>query len=286
MKKVAAIHDLSGYGRASLTVVIPILSHMGYQVCPLPTAVLSAHSEYPGFRSLDLTGFMSDAIEHWRALGLEFDAIYSGYLASGRQMEIVEGFFEEFKTGRNFIVVDPVMGDHGALYPGMTAGMVEGARRLCARAGVITPNLTEAAFLLGYDPRQAVSPREAVEWCKELSATGPEQVIITSAPHENARNVATLAYNRTDGRAWRVACDRVQASYPGTGDAFASVITGCMLNGESLPEAVDRAVHFINMGIKATFGHPHRPLDGMNQERVLHCLDAPLPYYRYELVSD
>jgi pyridoxine kinase len=285
MKKVAAIHDLSGYGRASLTVVIPVLSQMGYQVCPLPTAVLSAHSEYAGFRSLDLTGFMSEAIAHWRELGLAFDAIYSGYLASARQMEIVEEFFRVFGNERNFIVADPVMGDHGALYPGMSGEMVEGMRRLCARARVITPNLTEAAFLLGRDPRGKVAPGEVAGWCEELSATGPEQVIITSAPHENARGVATVAYNRADGRAWRVTCDRVPASYPGTGDAFASVITGCLLNGESLPEAVDRAVYFVNMGIRATFGYPHRPLDGMNQERALHCLNAPLPYYSYELIN-
>jgi pyridoxine kinase len=285
MRKVAAIHDLSGYGRASLTVVIPVLSCMGYQVCPLPTAILSAHSEYPGFRALDLTAFMGDTIEHWKALGLQFDAIYSGYLASARQMEIVEGFFRDFKNENNFIIVDPVVGDHGALYPGMTGEMVDAMRRLCSRAAIITPNLTEAAFLLGHDPRRNVSPREATRWCEQLAATGPGQVIITSAPHEDPRRVATIAYNHADRRAWRVVSDRVPASYPGTGDAFASVITGCILNGDSLPEAIDRAVHFINTGIKATFGHPHRPLDGMYQERVLHCLGAPLPRYTYELIE-
>ena len=283
MRKVAAIHDLSGYGRASLTVVIPVLSHMGYQVCPLPTAVLSAHSEYAGFRSLDLTGFMSESIAHWKALGLTFDAIYSGYLASERQMEIVEGFFREFGNERNFIVVDPVVGDRGQLYPGMTAEMVKGMRRLCARARVITPNLTEAAFLLGRDPRAKTTPEEAARWCKELSEMGPECAIITSAPRVNGRDV-TLAHDRKDGRTWRVTSEHVPASYPGTGDAFASVITGCMLNGESLPEAIDRAVYFIQMGIKATFGHAGNPLDGMDQERVLHYLNAPLPCYSYELL--
>ncbi|MDY5012431.1 MAG: bifunctional hydroxymethylpyrimidine kinase/phosphomethylpyrimidine kinase, partial [Butyricimonas virosa] len=149
----------------------------------------------------------------------------------------------------------------------------------------ITPNLTEAAFLLGCNPQQEISVETAVQWCKQLSELGPEHVIITSAPGSNAKNVATLAYNRLDQRTWRVLCDYIPASYPGTGDAFASVITGCMLNGDSLPEALDRAVHFINMGIKATFGHAHNPLDGMNQEKVLHYLNEPLPYYKYELVE-
>lgn len=285
MKKIAAIHDLSGYGRASLTVAIPILSHMGYQVCPLPTAILSAHSEYRDFRSLDLTEYMETFIDHWKELNLHFDAIYSGYLASVKQMGIVSDFFDYFNSDDNFILVDPVLGDHGALYSGMTPDMVEGMRRLCSKAKVITPNLTEAAFLLGLDPAQEVSVETAIRWCEQLSELGPEHVIITSAPGSNHQNVATLAYNRLDQRTWRVQSDYIPASYPGTGDAFASVITGCMLNGDSLPEALDRAVHFINMGIKATFGYNNNPLDGMNQEKVLHYLNEPLPYYKYELIQ-
>ena len=285
MKKIAAIHDLSGYGRASLTVAIPILSYMGYQVCPLPTAVLSAHSEYEGFRSFDLTEQMQPIIDHWNQLGLRFDALYSGYLASERQLDIVEGFFKDFTPEAGFILVDPVLGDRGRLYPGMEERMVEGMRRLCSMANVITPNLTEAAFLLGKPMHHAVTAAEAAEWCVELAGMGPEHCIITSAPGERKERVSTLAYNRTDGRLWRVSCDFLPASYPGTGDAFASVITGCLLNGDSLPEALERAVYFIQMGIRATFGGEHRPLDGMEQEKVLHYLVEPLPYFTYELLG-
>lgn len=282
MKKIAAIHDLSGYGRASLTVAIPILSYMGYQVCPLPTAILSAHSEYKNFRSFDLTDQMQPIIDHWKELGLHFNALYSGYLASARQMDIVRHFFEDFRTPDNFILVDPVLGDHHQLYPGMEIQMVDGMRQLCSYARVITPNLTEAAFLLGKKSSPDLTPEEAISWCRELSALGPEYSIITSAPSGNNRNIATIAYNRKDGRMWRVCSDYVPASYPGTGDAFASVITGCLLHGDSLPEAVERAVHFINMGIKATYGYDHNALDGMNQEKVLHYLTEPLPYFTYE----
>ena len=285
MKKIAAIHDLSGFGRASLTVAIPILSYMGYQVCPLPTAVLSAHSEYEGFRSFDLTEQMQPIIEHWKELHLHFDALYSGYLASERQLGIVERFFQDFGGEDNFILVDPVLGDHGKLYPGMDARMVEGMRRLCSLARVITPNLTEAAFLLGRDIKGHLPEEEAVAWCVELGKLGPLHSIVTSAPAGDGKQLATLAYNREDGRLWRVCTDYLPASYPGTGDAFASVITGCLLGGDSLPEAVERAVHFINMGIKATFGYVHNPLDGMNQEKVLHYLVEPLPYFTYELVG-
>ena len=283
MKKIAAIHDLSGYGRASLTVAIPILSYMGYQVCPLPTAILSAHSEYKNFRSFDLTDQMQGIIDHWKELNLHFDALYSGYLASIRQMDIVSRFFEDFGNRKNFILVDPVLGDHNRLYPGMNPEMIEGMRKLCTKAKVITPNLTEAAFLLGETVTSGMNRKKTVEWCKQLAESGPEYVIITSAPSDDSQNVTTIAYNRNDGRTWIVGSDYVPASYPGTGDAFASVITGCLLDGDSLPEAVDRAVHFINMGIKATFGYEHNPLDGMNQEKVLCYLKEPLPYFTYEL---
>jgi len=187
MKKIAAIHDLSGYGRASLTVAIPILSYMGYQVCPLPTAILSAHSEYKDFRSFDLTDQMQGIIDHWKELDLHFDALYSGYLASEKQMNIVSGFFDDFSQDDNFILVDPVLGDHGKLYPGMDTGMITGMRELCKKANVITPNLTEAAFLLDTAPSPHTPPAEAIEWCKALSKLGPEYVIITSAPSGNEK---------------------------------------------------------------------------------------------------
>ena len=285
MKKIAAIQDLSGYGRASLTVAIPILSYMGFQVCPLPTAILSAHSEYRNFRSFDLTDQMQPIIDHWKELNLHFDALYSGYLASTRQMDIVEHFFKDFGHQQNFILVDPVLGDHLQLYPGMNQDMVKGMRKLCSHAKVITPNLTEAAFLLGEELTPQTDLKTASQWCRKLSELGPEYCIITSAPSGNQKNVATLAYNRTDNRLWQVCSDYVPATYPGTGDAFASVVTGCLLNEDSLPEAIDRAVHFINMGIKATFGHDHNPLDGMNQEKVLCYLQEPLPYFTYELLD-
>lgn len=286
MKKIAAIQDLSGYGRASLTVAIPILSYMGYQVCPLPTAILSAHSEYKDFRSFDLTDQMQPIVAHWKELGLHFDALYSGYLASGRQLGIVEDFFRDFATNDNFILVDPVLGDHGKLYPGLGTDMVEGMLRLCKMAKVITPNLTEAALLLGKETGRCITGSEAADWCVELGSIGPQYCIITSAPVDEAPGrIATLAYNRNDGRLWRVCSDFLPASYPGTGDAFASVITGSLLHGDSLPEAIERAVHFINMGIKATFGGDHDPLDGMNQEKVLHYLAESLPYFTYELIA-
>ena len=148
--RAAAIHDLSGFGRCSLTVAIPILSAMGVQCCPLPTAFLSTHTGgFEGFTFLDMTREMPKVTAHWQSLDLRFDAIYSGFLGSARQIGVVEDFIYTFRRKNTIVVIDPVMGDDGRAYQTYTAEMCEGMCRLSALADVITPNLTEAAFLLG-----------------------------------------------------------------------------------------------------------------------------------------
>ncbi len=148
--RVAAIHDLSGFGRCSLTVAIPILSAMGLQCCPLPTAFLSTHTGgFEGFTFLDMTEEMPRVAAHWKSLDLRFQAIYSGFLGSVRQIDIVENFIREFRREDTVVVVDPVMGDHGEVYQTYTSAMCAGMARLAELADVITPNLTEAALLLG-----------------------------------------------------------------------------------------------------------------------------------------
>jgi pyridoxine kinase len=284
--RVAAIHDLSGYGRASLTVVIPILSNMGSQVCPLPTAVLSSHSGFPGFRVVDLTGNMEQMINHWKEMHLRFDAIYSGYLGSPLQVDIVKKFMRDFRNDDQLIVVDPVLGDNGRLYSAFGPDMVEEMRKLVVEAQIITPNLTEAAFLLGRDYNPAAGIEELKSWARDLADMGPEIVIITSVPEiSQPQKTAVLAWNRIDQRMWKVSCDYLPANYPGTGDAFSSVIVGSLLQGDSLPIALDRAVHFISMGVRATFGYKHTPADGILLEKVLPSLGAPVQVSSYQLLD-
>lgn len=285
MKKIAAIHDLSCFGRASLTVAIPILSDMGFQVCPLPTAVLSAHSEYEGYRSVDLSDFIPEIAGHWQEMGLQFDAIYSGYMASEHQIDLVSGFFDVFGREDNFITVDPVLGDHGKLYPGLNTRMIAGMKNLCGKADIITPNLTEAALILGREPKSRISLEEAAGWCERLSAEGPGRVIITSVPDDIEGKLATVAYDRSADTAWSVSCEHIPAAYPGTGDAFASVIVGSILGGDSLPEALKRAVYFIHMGIKTTFAYGTTPLDGICQEEILPYLRSALPEYECKIIK-
>ncbi len=284
--RVAAIHDLSGYGRASLSVVIPILSNMGVQVCPLPTAVLSSHSGFAGFHFVDLTDHLESMIAHWKGLKLEFDAIYSGYLGSVRQVDIVRKFMHDFKGSDPLIVVDPVLGDNGKLYSAFGPEMVGEMRKLVQEAYIITPNLTEAAFLLNEEFNAGASSDTVKVWARRLGDLGPEIVIITSVPENSGlQKTSVLAWNRRDERMWKVSCDYLPANYPGTGDSFSSVIVGSLLQGDSLPIALDRAVHFISMGVRATFGHKHQHIEGILLEKVLPSLNVPVQVSSYQLLD-
>ncbi|MBR8720344.1 Pyridoxine/pyridoxal/pyridoxamine kinase [Bacteroides pyogenes] len=285
VKKIAAVHDLCGIGRLSLTVVIPILSSMGFQVCPLPTAVLSNHTQYPDFSFLDLTDEMPKIIAEWKRLGMRFDAIYTGYLGSSRQIRIVSDFIDNFRQPDGLVVVDPVLGDNGRLYTNFDVKMVEEMRHLVAKADVITPNLTEVFYLLDRPYETAHADEEVKEYLRLLSDKGPQVVVITSVPVSgDSHKTSVYAYNRQGDRYWKITCPYLPAHYPGTGDTFTSVITGALMQGDSLPIALDRATQFILQGIRATFGYEYDNREGILLEKVLHNLDIPIQSSSYELI--
>ncbi len=285
VRRIAAVHDLSGVGRVSLTAVIPILSSMGFCVCPLPTAILSNHTQYPNYSFLDLTDELQVVIDHWGKLGVAFDAIYTGYLGSARQIEIIADFIERFRTPETLVVVDPVLGDNGRLYDHMTGEMVVRMRDLVAHADVVTPNLTELFALLDTPYRESLTDgamKSLVEACSEL---GPDTVIVTGVPAaEHPAMTSVYARSSLDGRHWKVTCPYLPAHYPGTGDAFTSVITGALLQGDSLPIALDRAASFVLQGIRATFGYQVDRREGIFLERVLPNLSLPMQLASYELI--
>lgn len=284
VQKIAAIHDLSGFGRASLTVIIPILSRMGIQVCPLPTAVLSTHSKFNDFHFVDLTDELQPMIDHWKELDLEFNAIYSGFLGSHRQIEIVNQFIQDFNKNTPLIIIDPVLGDDGKLYATFNMDHVREMRTLIGQADVITPNLTEASLLLDKEIPKNLTDEQIKDWILELSGKGPQIVIVTSVPEHKKNNVTSvIAYNKKGDRFWKVSCNYLPANYPGTGDAFASVITGALLQGDSLPIAMDRAVKFTSTGVRATFGYDYDTKQGILLERILNTLDAPVQSVSYEI---
>lgn len=282
--RIAAIHDMSGFGRCSLSVIIPILSSMGMQVCPLPTAVLSTHTGgFEGYTFVDLTDTMKSYYEHWKSLKIDFDCIYSGFLGSSKQIDIIMSFIKDFAHKNTLVVVDPVFADNGKLYDTFEPDFILHMKRLVSKAHIITPNITEAAFLLGQEQKPSYSRDDVKKMLTSLSEIGPHTSIITSVPMDDYEK-CVVAYSKQDGRFWRVACDYVPAEYPGTGDIFTSVLTGALLEGDSLPIAIDRAVQFVSMAIRTTFGYNTAVREGVILERVLNTLSKPFEQINYELL--
>ena len=271
--RVAAIHDMSGFGRCSLTVAIPILSTMGLQCCPLPTAFLSTHTGgFEGFTFLDMTDEMPKVARHWKSLDLGFQAIYSGFLGSERQIGMVADFIRDFRSPETIVVIDPVMGDHGKVYQTYTPAMCAGTARLARQADVITPNLTEAALLLDM-PYEALPSGEA--GCREiverLSLEGQRSVVLTGASCEPDLTGA-MCFDAGTGRTEAVQTRRVPQEFHGTGDVFTSVLTGALVRGASLPEAARQAVDFVRACAERTALEALPMREGVDFEPLLGLL--------------
>lgn len=273
--RVAAIHDLSGHGRVSLTEAIPILSAMGAEVCPLPTAVLSTHTyQFPGYTFCDLTGEMSGIFAHWAELGLTFDAVYSGYMGSAQQIELLSQFIDR-QEAECLIVIDPVLGDNALLdvqkvYSKRMNEQIGGMRGLIAKADVITPNLTEACLLLEKEyPTRGLREEEMKDLLFRLADKGPRMVCITSVMSEDNKMYVAV-YDRTVNRCWKVDCGFVNRPFHGTGDVFTSVLTGALLHGEDLIHAANTAVGFVSAAIAETLKYPQMQVrSGVLFEKVL-----------------
>ena len=271
--RVAAIHDMSGFGRCSLTVAIPILSAMGVQCCPLPTAFLSTHTGgFEGFTFLDMTDEMPRIAAHWARLGLEFQAIYSGFLGSERQIGIVADFIRRFRRQDTVVVIDPVMGDHGRVYQTYTPAMCAGTARLAELADVITPNLTEAALLLDR-PYDALPEDEAglLEITRQLSGDGRRSVVLTGAS-AGPDLTGAACFDAATGRTWMIQTRRVPREFHGTGDVFASVLTGALVGGAPLLAAVERAVEFVRLCGERTAAQDLPMREGVDFEPLLGWL--------------
>ena len=255
-RRIAAIHDFSCVGRCALTVVIPTLSVMGYQTIPLPTALLSSHTGgFEGLYFRDLTDDMYHIAAHFDRLEMTFGSIYTGFLGSARQIALVREFIQKFgttpdETGKAPIVlVDPVMGDDGVLYATYTRELAEGMRELSTCAQVITPNLTEACFLTDtlYQDTAKMTESEAENYVlsllEKLSHICHGQIVVTGVGLANG--IVANAGRDADGRIFWVkrACQDI--SYPGTGDIFASVLLGALMQGDDFETACTRAADFI-----------------------------------------
>jgi len=278
-KRILAVHDLSCFGRCALTVVIPTLSVMGAAVIPLPTALLSTHTGgFTGMTFLDLTDTMQPALEHFKSMNLRFDAIYTGFLGSAAQIDTVARAIELFGD-HTPILVDPVMGDDGKVYQTYTPEMCRRMQELCAKATILTPNLTEAYLLCdeAYRDPADLSPEDALSEAERLlhkltERYGAEKLALTGIELADG-NIATLSYDReVTGHESIHSIHKIEHGYPGTGDIFASVLLGRVMNGDSFHNAVDFACRIVAEMIADTAKYDTPRREGVLLEKNLYRL--------------
>lgn len=274
-KKAAVINDLSGFGKCSLNAAIAVLSVMGIQPCPIPTAILTNQTQYPLYKTVDFTEHLSDYIDIWKSNNASFDGIYSGYIANSKQVEFISNFIDVFKTDSSIILVDPVMGDNGEVYKEYTKEMCDKMGELSAKADFITPNLTELCILTGRDYFQV----SELPFRKKISAV--EEMAYTLAD-SNFQTVTVTGiidgdkiYNGVFGKSIEllVRTDYNKISFSGTGDLFASTFFGGLLKGYGIQKALETASHFIEQSVNTTIAYSgFDPNDGVDFEANLKYL--------------
>ena len=271
-KRVAAIHDISCVGRCSLTVALPILSAAGFDTSVLPTAILSTHTGgFEGFTYRDLTDDIKPISNHWKSLNIQFDALYSGFLGSFEQIDLVADLFDTFRGNKTLVMVDPVMADNGVLYSIYSPEMAKGMTKLCAKADIIVPNLTEAAFLLEEDYIGESYSQEYIEkTLKRLSSLGAKKVVLSGVSFQKDK-LGAAAFNSDTGKISYAFNDKIDGYFHGTGDVFGSALLSGLLNDFSLEEAIQIAVDYTHRCISLT-------QKAELERRYGVCFEKAIPY--------
>ena len=254
INRALAIHDISGFGKCSLTVALPVISACGIETTVMPTAVLSTHTGgFTGYTWRDLTDDMLPMAQHWKSLEIGFDAIYTGYLGSFEQIEIVKKIVKDFKSEDNFFICDPAMADHGKMYALFDMDFAVKMAELCSLADIIVPNFTEAAFMTGEEYKEGPYTKEYVEnLLKKLSDLGPKKIVLTGV-YFDSENLGCACFD--NGRTDYVMMPRLEGVYHGTGDVFASSLCGALICGKNLTQAAEIATKFTCGCIERTLRH-------------------------------
>ena len=279
-KKIAVINDLSGFGRCSLTAAISVLSAMGVSACPLPTAILTAQTEYESYYCDDYTDKMEIYRSEWLKMNQKFDGIYTGFVASEAQIEHIFNFIETFRTPDTFLLVDPVMGDDGITYDIFTPALLEQMKKLALQADIITPNMTELCLLTGYDYQKLTSIcdyQKLIEQIqllgKNLCKLGPSHVIVTGIQFMNDEGVKSMGNLYISGNQHElVAFPYVGGSYSGTGDLFASCLVAGIARGMDIPSIIQMAGTFLEYALTDSVNEQVPENDGVNYEKYMYIL--------------
>ena len=275
MKRIVTVQDISCFGKCSLTVALPIISAMGVETCVVPTAVLSTHTGgFTGFTFCDLTDEMPKIEKHWKSIDLRFDAIYTGYLGSSRQISLVSDYFDTF--GKDALkLVDPVMADHGKLYTGFTPEFAAEMAKLCGKADIIVPNLTEACFMLGkeYVGQSGYDRAYVEDLLKGLCGLGCKTAILTGVMLDG-KTQGAVAYNSETGKSDEYFSEDLPYSYHGTGDVFASALVGALTLGKDMGKALKIAVDYTVGCMKATAGDDSHRYGVKFEERIPALIES------------
>ena len=271
MKRIMTIQDISCVGKCSLTVALPIISAAGVEAGILPTAVLSTHTMFAKYTFCDLTSEITPIADTFKELGIDFDAIYTGYLGSFDQLALVSKFFDDFKKDGNLILIDPVMADNGVLYKGFTEEFAKAMAKLCGKADIIVPNLTEASFMLGipYNPNYDEAYIKSV--LKQLTGLGCKKAALTGVSFEEGK-IGVYYYDSEKDSYFSYFGEKLPASFHGTGDIYASAALGAMMRGISIEDSLSIAVDFTLECMKETMKDENHRFYGVNFEFAL-------PYY-------
>lgn len=281
MKKIALINDLSGFGKCSLTAAIPVISVLGVQACPLPTAILSAQTGFPSYYCDDFTDRMNCFTDEWERMQVSFDGIYSGYLGSAAQMHNVLYFLEKFHKKDTLYLADPVMGDNGRPIRIFTPGLLNSMKELTKHAGVITPNLTELCLLAdcSYDElTMHASAPDYIQYIEDVArrllsrAHGNQTVIVTGIirPAQDQSFMGNLAVTAQD--CFYMEMPYTGKSFSGTGDLIASVIAGSMVSGLTVQDALKKAAAFLQPAIEEASRDNIESNHGIHFEKYLYIL--------------
>lgn len=272
MKRVLSIQDLSCIGKCSLTVALPIISAMGVETAIVPTAVLSTHTMFNDFTFRDLTDDMDEIKKHWVKERFDFDAIYTGYLGSKEQIQIVTDYFDTFKDKQNYIIVDPAMADNGKLYTGFTPDFALEMAKLCSKADIILPNISEACFMLGKEYiGEDAAPSQIKELLTELTSLGAKVVVITGVKF-GENDFGFMGYDTKTEGFFQYSTEEIPMKSHGTGDVFASTFTGALMNGYTVYNSLKIAADYTCACIKNSYNDPDAVNYAVNFEAEIPLL--------------
>lgn len=268
MKRIVTIQDISCVGKCSLTVALPIISAMGVETAIIPTAVLSTHTMFQNFTCKDLSDQVEPITAHWKKENIDFDAIYTGYLASEEQIELLKKMFADFKTEKNLIVVDPAMADNGKLYPAFDEAFAKKMAELCGCADMILPNITEASFMTGIEYKEDYDEAYVKELLLALAKLGAKTVILTGVSFKEG-TTGVMGYDSQTGEFHYYCHTKHAQSYHGTGDVFSSTFVGAMMNNLDWKDAIKIAADYTAECIYVTMTDEKGCWYGVNFEKAI-----------------